>query len=214
MTSKIKLLSAGAVAAIAAVAVTPAAHAQTVAIADPEQAVVKTAAFTSATATIQATYKTQLATADSARKEVEPLLAALDTNKDGQLSQPELAAAQAANNPSLATIQAKQTQIQTAEAPAARAQQYVLEQISAKLPQAVQSVIAARKISMILRPQAAIFADQTADITGAITTELNKLVPTVSATPPAGWQPGQAGAAGAAAGTPAPAAGGKKPSGR
>jgi Skp family chaperone for outer membrane proteins len=212
-----KLLTGSAIALSGAFAGLTAAHAQTVAVADPEAAVEKTTAFSAATTQIQTTYKAQLAQADAIRKEVEPLLAQLDTNKDGQLSQQELAAAQAAKNPALVTIQTKQQQIQTAEAPAARAQAYAVEQISAKLQQAVQTVITTKKVSVILRPQSVMFADQTADITDDITTELNKLVPTASITPPAGWQPGQKSAAGAAPAGAAPAAAapsGKKPSGR
>ena len=49
-------------------------------------------------------------------------------------------------------------------------------------------------------------SDLTADITAAITTELDRLVPTVNSTPPANWQPGQQGAAPAGAGA-RPAAG-------
>jgi Skp family chaperone for outer membrane proteins len=211
-----KLLTGSAIALSGAFVGLTAAHAQSVAVADPEAAVEKTTAFSAATTQIQTTYKAQLTQADSIRKEVEPLLKALDTNGDGQLSQQELAAAQAAKNPSLVTIQQKQQQIQTAEAPAARAQAYAVEQISAKLQQAVQAVIAAKRVSMIVRPDSVMFADQNANITDDITAELNKLVPTASITPPAGWQPGQKPAAGAAPGgaTPAPATSGKKPSGR
>ena len=153
-----KILTGAAIALPGAALFVSAAHAQTVAIADPEAAVEKSAAFTAATGTIQTTYKTQITQADAVRKEVEPLLKALDTNQDGQLSQQELAAAQAAKNPSLTTIQQKQQQIQQLEAPAARAQSYALEQISAKLQQAVQNVITAKRVTLILRPQAAMYA--------------------------------------------------------
>lgn len=211
-----KILAGTALTLSGAVAGMSAAQAQTVAVADFEVAVEKTTAFTSATSQIQTTYKPQLTQTDALRKEIEPLLASLDTNKDGQLSQQEVAAAQAAKNPALATIQAKQQQIQSIEAPAARAQSYVLEQISGKLQQAVQNVIAAKRISLILRPQVAVFADQNADITDDITAELNKLVPSASITPPAGWTPGQKPAAGAAPAAAAPAApaSGKKPQSR
>jgi Skp family chaperone for outer membrane proteins len=208
-----KLLTGSAIALSGAFAGLTAAHAQTVAVADPEAAVEKTTAFSAATTQIQTTYKAQLTQADTIRKEVEPLLKTLDTNGDGQLSQQELAAAQAAKNPAIATIQAKQQQIQAAEAPAARAQAYAVEQISAKLQQAVQTVISTKKVSMILRPQSVMFADQVADITDDITAELNKLVPTASITPPAGWTPGQKSAAPAVGAAPAAPAG-KKPSGR
>lgn len=208
-----KILAGAAVALPGAVLLMPAAHAQSVTtVADPETAVEKTTAFTTATTTIQTTYKAQLTQAETIRKEVEPLLKSLDTNNDGQVSQQEVEAARVAKNPVLTQIQQKQQQIQQAEQPAARAQQYVLEQISAKLQQAVQNVIAAKKITLILRPQAAMFVDPAADITDDITAELNRLVPSVNAVPPATWQPGQQGAA-PAAGTPATTSA-AKPKGR
>ena len=43
----------------------------------------------------------------------------------------------------------------------------------------------------------------TVDITDAVVTEINALVPSVSITPPAGWQPGRQGQAAAPAAAPA-----------
>lgn len=210
-----KILAGAAFVLPGAAVLAPVAHAQTVAVADPETAVEKTTAFTTATTTIQNTYKTQLTQADGIRKEVEPLLKSLDTNNDGQLSQQEIDAARTAKSPALTQIQQKQQQIQQLEQPAARAQQYVLEQLSAKIQQAVQNVITAKRVSMIVRPQSVMFADDNANITDDITAELNRLVPSVNAIPPANWQPGQAGAAAPAAAAPAPAAPtGAKPKGR
>ena len=214
MKTMTKILAGAAIVLPAAALLAPVAQAQTVATADPQAAVEKTTAFTAASTSIQTTYKTQLAQADAVRKEVEPLLKSLDTNKDGQLSQQEIDAARTANNPALTQIQQKQQQIQQLEAPAARAQEYALEQISAKLQQAVQNVITAKRVSMIVRPQAVMFADNNANITDDITAELNKLVPSVSATPPANWQPSQQGAAAPAAAAPAPAAPAGKSKGR
>src|SRR3546814_13443021 len=42
--------------------------------------------------------------------------------------------------------------------PAARAQGYALEQISAHLDKAVQTVVGQKKVSLLLRPEAAFFA--------------------------------------------------------
>jgi hypothetical protein len=58
---------------------------------------------------------------------------------------------------------------------------------------------------MLVRPDAVLFANPTADVTAAITTELDRLVPTVGITPPANWQPGQQ-QQGAAPAATAPAA--------
>ena len=77
----------------------------------------------------------------------------------------------------------------------------------------MQNAVRAKNVSLLVSPQAVLFMQPTADITSAVTAELDKLVPTVSITPPANWQPGQQGqqqgaapaAAAPAAAAPAPA---------
>ena len=91
------------------------------------------------------------------------------------------------------------TAFQTAQ----RAQQYVIEQIQAKLGDAVTNAVRAKNVTLLLRPDAALFAQPAADITTSITAELDRLVPTVGITPPAGWQPNQQGQQGGAAAAPA-----------
>ena len=215
-----KMLLAAAIAAPAVMIGATQANAQAVAVADPQGAIANTKAFTAAVAQIRTTYKAQLDQSQARRaavqKEIEALALALDTDKNGQVSQQELEAAQAAKRPEIAAIQQKQAAVQQEvgrlEAPAARAQQYAAEQIALKYEAALQSVVAKRSVQLIVRPDAVIFAQPAADLTPVITTELDTLVPSVSITPPANWQPGQAGAAaaqGAATTTPA-----KKPTTR
>jgi len=55
----------------------------------------------------------------------------------------------------------------------------------------VQNAVRAKNVSLLVSPQAVLFMQPTADITSAVTAELDKLVPTVSITPPANWQPDQ-----------------------
>ena len=55
------------------------------------------------------------------------------------------------------------------------------------------AAVRAKNVSLLLRPEAALFAQPTADITAAITTELDRLVPSVSTAVPANWQPNQNG---------------------
>ncbi|MEP7007665.1 MAG: OmpH family outer membrane protein [Sphingomonas bacterium] len=198
------------------------AQAQAVAIADPNAAITKSKAFVAAMTQIRAQYKVQLDQVDARRaaiqKEIDPLLATLDTNRDGTVSEDEVNAAQAAKNPALATIQQKQAAAQQElgklEEPAARAQAYAVEQISAKLQAALQAAIAERNVSVLLKPAAVMYVQPTADLTPVITAKLDGLVPSVGINPPANWQPGQQGAAAPAA--PAAPAGTppKKPAGR
>ncbi len=210
MQTNLKYLGLGAIALTAALAVTP-AQAQAVATADFDGAIVKTRAFTAAAATIKTTYQAQITQVEGYQKEMQALLAPFDANKDSRIDDNEIRAAQ--GSPSWATIVAKQQQINTGQAPFLRAQSYVVEQVSSKLNQAVNAVITARGISLIIKPDAIVFANQVGDITPAITAELDKLVPTANAVPPANWQPGQtnAPAAGAATSAPVPASGAKKP---
>lgn len=204
-----------AAALVAPVAAPVAAQAQTVAVANPEQAIGASRAWATARTQIETTYKAQLDQAEARRqavgKELQPLVTAFNT-------------ARAAPNANQASLQQQATTIQTREQaaqaeiqritqPAQRAQAYAIEQISAKLPDAVQAVVRARNVSMLVRPDAVLFAGPTADVTSAITTELDRLVPTVSITPPAGWQPGQQQQAAPAAAA-APAARPAQPAGR
>jgi len=70
----------------------------------------------------------------------------------------------------------------------------------------VTNVTKAKNIGMVVRPDAVLFAQPVADITPAITTELDRLVPTASTAVPANWQPNQQGQGqGAAPAATAPA---------
>ena len=217
-----KVLLASALVAPSMLVAATGAQAQAVAIADPNTAITKSKAFVAAMTQIRAQYKVQLDQVDARRaaiqKEIDPLLATLDTNRDGTVSEDEVNAAQAAKNPALATIQQKQATAQQElgklEEPAARAQAYAIEQISAKLQAALQAAIAERNVSVLLKPAAVMFVQPTSDLTPVITAKLDSMVPSVGINPPANWQPGQQGAAAPAA--PAPAAGTppKKPTGR
>lgn len=121
-------------------------------------------------------------------------------------------------NVAAATLQSEATNIQTREnaaradisrlgAPIDRAQAYISEQIQPKLQQAVQAAMTQRNVTLLLKPDNVFVALPASDLTQAITAQLDTLVPSVNATPPAGWQPGQNQAAGAAPATaPAPAA--------
>ncbi|MFS0771298.1 OmpH family outer membrane protein [Sphingomonas sp. 1P08PE] len=176
-----------------------------VAVANPEGAVANSRAWAAARTQIETTYKTQIDQANARReaisKELQPLVTAYQT----------AARAPNANQASLQSqAQAIQTRQQAAEQelgrltlPAQRAQAYAIEQISGRLNEAVQTVVRARNVSLLIRPDAALFTQPTADITPAITTELDRLVPSVGITPPANWQPGQQQQGGAPAAAPA-----------
>lgn len=202
MTTKLTSLGLGGLA-LTAMFAAPQASAQSAAVANPEQALLESTAFTNAMTQIRAANKPQLDQAEALRKELAPLEQPFDANRDGQIDDQELARMKA--SPNWATIQAKEQQAATAELPALRARAYVIEQLGPRLNTAFKNVIAAKRISLVVRPEAVLTADGTANITDDVTAEMNKVTAAVSITPPANWQPGQQQAAGAAPAAPAPA---------
>ena len=202
MTNFKLMLLAAAVAAPGALAAGNAnAQVSGIAVANPEQAVANSKAWTAARAQIQTQYKTQLDQASARRSAIEtelrPLVSAYQTAARAP------GANEASLSPQAQAIQTKQQAAQQELArltqPAQRAEAYAIEQISAKLSDAVQAAVRARNVTLLLRPEAALYAQPAADITPAITAELDKAVPSVGITPPANWQPGQQGQAAAAA---------------
>jgi Skp family chaperone for outer membrane proteins len=208
MSLKNVLLAAALIAPATFAAPAATAQVSGIAIADPQAAIVNSRAWTAARTQIQTTYKTQIDQADTRRqtleRELQPLVTAFNT-------------ARAAPNANQASLQSQAQAIETRQnaanqelgrltLPAQRAQAYALEQVQAQLQTAVQNAVRARNVSLLLAPNAAVFAQPTADITSAITAEIDRLVPSVSITPPANWQPGQTGQAAGAAAAPTPAA--------
>jgi hypothetical protein len=123
------------------------------------------------------------------RVEINNLNAQLDINKDKELTQAEIDVAVKANSPLLKQIDTKQSEINTLQDPIVLAQLYAVEQIALKYDAAQQAVIAAKKINVILTPDSFVWAPEAIDVTPAITAELDKAVPSVTITPPAGWRP-------------------------
>lgn len=210
--TKFKLMLMAAAFAVPGTIAAGSASAQVsgIAVANPEQAIANSKAWTAARAQIQSTYKTQLDQANARRNAIQAELQPLVTAYQTAARAP--GASEASLRPQAQAIQTKQQAAQQEltrlTQPAQRAEAYAIEQISAKLNDAVQAAVRARNVSLLLRPEAALFAQPAADITSSITAELDKSVPSVGITPPANWQPGGQGQQGAA---PAPAA---QPQGR
>lgn len=99
--------------------------------------------------------------------------------------------------------------------PIAYSQEYVKEQIEEKLGEAIRNAMTAKNITIVLKPGALeAFNGQAYNLEPTILAELNKLIPTASMSPPAGWEPRevrqararQAAQQAAAQGQPAPGA--------
>jgi Skp family chaperone for outer membrane proteins len=202
MRTIVKLMTAAAFAAPLALAAPAGAQ---VAVADLNAAVQQSAAMRNAGTQIQTTYKAQIDAA-SARQtalqtQLQPLAQELQTLQGNPATPP-------------ATLQQKAQAFQqrrdaaqkelaglstTFERPAAYAQEQVVD----KLDEAVRAAMTAKNVTVLLRPDSVFTALPAGDLTPDIVAQLNNMVKTVSITPPAGWQPGQQQAAGAA---PAPGA--------
>ncbi|MES2338454.1 MAG: OmpH family outer membrane protein [Pseudomonadota bacterium] len=201
------LAAAAAVPGTVALVAPAAAQVSGIAVADPNAAVSQSTAFRTAATQIQATYKTQIDQAEARRRaitaELQPLYTKFEADQRANVAEATLRTQASA-------IQAKETagnnEIGRLTAPAQRAQAYAVEQLQNQLPAAVQAAVTRKGVTLLLRPEAVMFAQPVANITPDVTTELNRLVPSVNTTPPANWQPGQQPAAGAAPVPTAPAA--------
>lgn len=183
------------------------AQARSIAVADLEAAIQNSTAFTNAMTAMQTTYKPQFDQANARttalNAELQPLITAFENARKAP------GATEASVQPSFTALQNKrnagQAELQRISQPIALARAYVVEQIALQMDPALKAAMRARSVDLVLAPGAAVSFQPTADITAAVTTELNRLVPSATIVPPAGWQPGQrqAAAQGAAPAQPA-----------
>ncbi len=192
------LAATPALAVLALPAMASAQSVSNVGVVDLEEAVSKSNAYNTAISQIKVTYKAQIDAADARAKaltaELQPLAVAYQTAAKA----PNAAQNQASLQQQLATLQQREqaanAEVAKISAPVALARAYALEQIQMKLEAAVNSAMTKKRINIVLQPQAVIKVLPAADITNDVLAELNVSVPNVSIVPPAGWQPGQAGA--------------------
>ena len=185
MTKLATLLATGAALAAAAVSAPAAAQVAGIATTSPEIVIARAAARNTAYQQIQTTYAAQIQQINTVRQEIQTLLKSMDTNNDNQLSDAERTA-----KPAVATqIQQKEQQINTLATPITLAQAYALDQLAREYDAARQQVITAKRIQIMLSPDAIQYAPPAIDVTNDIVTALNTRKPTVTTAVPAGWQP-------------------------
>jgi Skp family chaperone for outer membrane proteins len=197
ITKKHLLLALATAPAVLALSAPANAQVAGIATASPTRVVAGSKAFAAAQQQISTTYKAafdQLAQRRQAlANELKPLTTQLDTNKDGNVSDAEVQAAANAKNPAIDKIRTAQQNAQNDIArlgnPAARAELFAIESVLRQYDAAQLRVINARKINVVLSPEAFMYAPDSADISQAITAEIDKVAPTVSIQPPADWQP-------------------------
>ena len=172
-------------AATAAMPVPAMAQVNGMATSNPTVAMVRSTARNNAYGQINTTYAAQIQQINQLSTEIEQLQVSLDTNKDGQLTEAEVAA-----NPNVVKqIQAKEQQAATATQPIALAQYYVVEQLMNDYANARNQVLQAKKVSVLIAPDALQYAPEGFDLTDDIVAAINQRLPAVSTAVPAGWQP-------------------------
>ena len=193
-----KIFTASALA-IAALSVSPmvaapaAAQARSTAVADVRAAAAKSNAFTVASQQIQTTYKAQIdqqeTRGQTLQAEMNVLIAKY--NEEAKKSPQNQTALQAAAKAVQDKRTAAQEELGKIGAPVELALAYVEDQISVRMNEAIKAAMTAKKVDLLLQPDAVLARENNVDITDAVVAEVNRILPNVSITPPAGYQPGQ-----------------------
>lgn len=183
--TKLSFAAAGALAAAVFAPLPAAAQVAGIATTSPEVVIARSAARATGYQQISTTYAAQITQIGTLRQEVQTLAKSLDTNNDNQLSDAERNAKPAV----LTQIQQKEQQINTVATPITVAQAYVIDQIAREYDAARQQVVTAKRIQIMLSPDAIQWAPPAVDVTTDIVNALNTRKPTVTTAVPAGWQP-------------------------
>ena len=207
MIIKAMALGLAPMTAIALTAAPAAAQSKAgIAVADLQRAVGTSAAYTTARTQMNTTYKAQIDAFNARKTAIDA-----DLKTKGEALQTAINAAGGKPTPALQTqyeqyqqqTQTYQAELQRLGQPIGLANAYVEQQITAKLSDALKAAMTKAKVDLVLSPEATVSYQPTVDITAAVVTELNALVPSVGITPPAGWQPGGPRQAGQPASAPA-----------
>lgn len=195
------LLAAPAAPAAAQTPAAQPAGVASIAALDIDGAVLQSAAYKAAVGQIQTTYKTQITAVQTRQTALQAELKPLQTELEGLQRTPTTprATLEAKAGAYQQKVQGAQAELQRMAAPYERAAAYAREQIGDKLEAAVKAAMSARKVNIVLKPEAISAIQGGFDLTPDVIGQLNALVPSVSITPPANWQPGQPRAADAAA---------------
>lgn len=193
---KILVASALAVATLSVspiMAVPAAAQAKGVAVADVRVAAARSNAFSVASQQIETTYKAQIdqqqSRGQTLQAEINVLIAKY--NEEAKKTPQNQASLQAAGKAVQDKRQSAQAELSQIGAPIDLAIAYVEDQISVRMNEAIKAAMTVKKIDLLLNPDAVLARENNVDITDAVVTELNRILPNVSTAVPAGYQPGQ-----------------------
>lgn len=193
-----KILAASALA-VATLSVSPIlsapaiAQAKAVAVADVRMAAARSNAFTVASQQIETTHKAsidqQQSRGQTLQAEINVLIAKY--NEEAKKTPQNQTTLQAAAKAVQDKRQSAQNELGRIGAPVELAVAFVEDQISVRMNEAIKAAMTARKIDLLINPEAVLARENNVDITDAVVAELNKILPNVTITPPAGYQPGQ-----------------------
>jgi Skp family chaperone for outer membrane proteins len=180
--------------ALTTVAVPAAAQVQgNIGFVDASRAIIGTTALEGAYKSIETTYAAQITQLKTLNDQRQTALKGIDKNGDNEVDDAELKAAEGTQNyTTLETLDGQITQL-TNQIDAGRI--FAIEQIYAQYPAAMQDVINANQIKMIVTPDTILYAPPEADLTAKVSAALNAKVPTAGIVPPANWQPTRRGVA-------------------
>ena len=185
-----KTLAAATLAGAAVTAIPAAAQVNgNIGIVNPPATIAGTTALGNAFQQIGTTYAAQITQIQQKSQQAQTLLQQLDTNGDGNLDAAEQQAAQSA--PQSQQIQTLEREIGQLSNQVDLARIYAVEQILRQYGPALQSVVSANNIQVVLSPDAVTWSNPAANINQKVVTALNSAVPSVQTTPPQNYQPSQ-----------------------
>jgi len=162
-----------------------------IASADVPGSVIGSTAFQNAYKQIETSYAQQIELIRTRAQERQTLLAKFDKNGDKQVDDSELEALR--KSADATKLQSLETEIQSVSNQIDAARVYAIEQILVQAGPALQEVVKAKNVKVVLEPGSMLYAPPEIDITPAMVTALNTKVPSVQVVPPQGWQPSQEG---------------------
>jgi Skp family chaperone for outer membrane proteins len=186
------LHSSGAAVALAVALAAPAsAQVSGIGVADPAIVIAGSQALATAYSQIGTTYQAQRTQLDQLDQQRIALIKKFDTNNDGKIDQAEQKAAQAETNPTRKQLETLDQQINTVQTPINLAAAYAISEIAQQLGATVQQVVSQGGVQLILPSNTVLYSAEAANLNQKLTAALNTRLPSVSITPPAGWQPDQ-----------------------
>lgn len=163
-------------------------------VADLEAVMVNTSAFRTAEQQRPVTYKATIDQYQARGKALQTQIKALDDKlqKDAQVPTANKAALQQQAVALQKMQESGQAELNNIIKPVVYSREYVKEQLEEKMDAAVKAVMGRRNITLLLAPQSVILSTSTSyDLSQDIVNELNRVMPSATLVPPAGWEPRQ-----------------------